>query len=657
MKTDNKNPVGLRMRYLLWIDLLCIVLSIVSSFFIRYEALFRVGPYLRHNWTLFILVPLVRLPVYYAFRLYRRLWRYASIQEFKVILIAGALGSALVYVFNFGLLPLLNIPYCPSRSIWALEGGISVASLGATRLLLRLWQSRMTAEDAARLKVLTQNPQRVLIAGAGDAGAMILREIQGNPGLGLDVVGFVDDNPNKLHMHIYGVQVLGMRGDIVDLVKKLRVDEVVIAMPTAPGKEIREIKAICEAARVRYKTVPGVYELIDGTVSITQLREVQIEDLLRRQSVELDLESAAYLRDTVVMVTGAGGSIGSELCRQVAAQRPRCLILLDQGESAVYHIDGELRKRYPNLALIPVVANIRDLNRMERVMARYAPEIVFHAAAYKHVPLMEINPEEVVINNILGTRNLLQAAERGNVERFVLISTDKAVAPSNFMGASKRVVELLVQDAAKRSGRGFVAVRFGNVLGSEGSVVPLFKKQIADGGPVTVTHPDVERYFMTIHEAVQLVIQAATLGAGGEIFVLDMGEPVKILDLARDLITLSGLQPDRDIEIVFTGLRPGEKLEELLFNEAESYTLTAHEKIFVVTEEMPIESQALQWGVQKLIRLAQDGEVDRLWGAIQTLAPECCHFPLGEGQKAGEVIATDVSVASPCGVALEPVRG
>lgn len=653
MKVENKNLVGLRVRYLLWIDLLCILLSITFSFVIRYEALLHVWPYLKYNWTLFVLVPLVRLPLYYAFQLYRRLWRYASIQEFKIILLSGVLGSLLVYGANFGLLPLLGIYYCPSRSIWALEGGISVAFLGATRLLLRLWQARMTLQDAARLKVLVQNPRRVLIAGAGDAGAMILREVQNNPGIGLHVVGFVDDNPNKQHMQIYGARVLGTRDDIPTLTKKQRIDEVIIAMPTAPGKEIREIKGICETVQIPYKTVPGVYELIDGTVSVNQLREVQIEDLLRRQAVLLGLESASYLRNVVVMVTGAGGSIGTELCRQVAAQRPRRLVLLDQGESAVYHIDLELRGRFPNLNIIPVVADIRDLGRVERVVARYDPEIVFHAAAYKHVPLMELNPEEVVLNNIQGTRNLLQAAERCNVQRFVLISTDKAVDPSNFMGASKRVIELLVQDAAKRSGRNFVAVRFGNVLGSDGSVVPLFKQQIAAGGPVTVTHPDMERYFMTIPEAVQLVIRAANLGKGGEIFVLDMGEPVKIVDLARDLITLSGLQPDRDIEIVFTGLRPGEKLEESLFNKAESYTLTAHEKIFMVTQEMPIESQALQWGVQKLIRLAQDGDVENLWAGIQSLAPECRRLPVDEGRYAQEKSAPGRRITAPRPATLE----
>lgn len=623
MKVENKNPVGLRMRYLIPVDALLIVLSVVLSFVIRYEALINVWPYLRFNRTFFPLALGVRLSVYYVFRLYRRLWRYASTREFKIILLASLTSSVLIYALNFGVFPVLGIRHCPSGSIWALEGILSLAFLGGSRFLLRLWQERMTPQDALRLKTMVQNPLNVLIVGAGDAGAMILREMRNNPGLGLRAVGFVDDNPAKLQMHIYDVPVLGTREDIPALVRKHAVDEVVIAMPTAPGRAIRAIKSICDEAQIRYRTVPGVYELIDGTVSVTQIRDVQIEDLLRRDQVQPRPEGAAYLRDAVVMVTGAGGSIGSELSRQVAAQQPRALVLLDQAESALYHIDLELRGRYPHLEICPVIADIRDLGRVERTMAQHQPDIVFHAAAYKHVPLMERNPEEAVLNNVLGSRNLIQAAERHTVSRFVLISTDKAVNPTNFMGASKRVVELLVQDAAKRSGRDFVAVRFGNVLGSEGSVVPLFKRQIADGGPVTVTHPEVERYFMTIPEAVQLVIQAAVLGHGGEIFVLDMGEPVKILDLARDLITLSGLRPDIDIEITFIGLRPGEKLQERLFNEAEAYTLTTHEKIFVVTEDMPVKSQALHWGANKLIRLAQEGQAQALWPALQSIVPEC----------------------------------
>ena len=645
VKAENNNPIGLRVRYLMLLDLLCILLAVVFSFVIRYEALISVWPYLERNWTLFVLAPLVRLPVYYVFRLYRRMWRYASMKELQVIILAGVVGTALICAVNFGLLPALGITYCLSRSILVLEGGLSVAFLGGTRFLLRLAQARMHPQDLARLKTFVQNPRRVLIVGAGDAGAMILREMQQNPGLGLEAVGFVDDNCAKLEMHIHGVRVLGTRADIPALVKKHQIDEVIIAMPTAPGREIRAIKSICDDGGVGYKTVPGIYELIGGTVAINQIRDVQIEDLLRRDPVAPDPEHAAYLRGAVVMVTGAAGSIGSELCRQVARQRPRRLVLLDQAESGMYHINAELQARYPALEIYPVVADIRDWARIDRVIACHRPEVIFHAAAYKHVPLMEANPEEVVLNNVLGTRNLLRAAERQDVARFVLISTDKAVNPCNFMGASKRTTELLVQDAARRNGSCFVVVRFGNVLGSEGSVIPLFKRQIGAGGPVTITHPEMERYFMTISEAVQLVIQAAVLGDGGEVFVLDMGEPVKIVDLARDLITLSGLQPGRDIEIEFIGVRSGEKLFEQLFNDGETYTLTAHERIFVVTEKAPLGGQDLQWGVQRLIKAAQSGEVDRLWELTRAVAPECRPTPTGwergrvvtEEQRYGEI--------------------
>jgi FlaA1/EpsC-like NDP-sugar epimerase len=630
VKASNGNLIGLRVRYLMVADLLCMLLAVLLSFVIRFEAFTGVWPYVKQSWTLFVLVPLIRLPVYFYFHLYRRLWRYASVREFQVILLAGIVGSVLVYVTNFGLVPVVGIPHSPSRSVAVLEGGLSIAFLGGTRFLLRLLQERMTPHDADRLKAFVKSPLRVLIIGAGDAGAMILREMQNNPGLGLQAIGFVDDNRAKLHMHIHGVPVLGTREDIPALVRKHRIHEVIIAIPTSPGQEIRAIKSICDKVRVRYKTVPGIYELIGGTVSVSQIREVQIEDLLRRESVVPNPAGATYLSGAVVMVTGAAGSIGSELTRQVAQQQPQQLVLLDQSESGIFHIHMELKERFPALGIIPIVADIRNLARLERVISRHQVEILFHAAAYKHVPLMEANPEEVVLNNIQGTHNLLRAAERQDVSRFVLISTDKAVNPCNFMGASKRVSELLVRDAARRSGKGFVSVRFGNVLGSEGSVVPLFKQQIAAGGPVTVTHPEIERYFMTIPEAVQLVIQAAALGDGGEIFVLDMGEPVKIVDLASDLITLSGLQSGRDIEIDFVGLRRGEKLTEELFNRGETYTLTAHEKIFVVTAEMPVESRELQWGVQKLIQTAEAGEVGALWGLLRTIAPECCYEPVEE---------------------------
>lgn len=619
----NTALVGLRMRYLMLVDLVSISVAIVLSFVIRFETIFSLGTYIQQYWSLFVLVMLVYLPLYYKFGLYRRLWRYAGTGEFKRIILAGLAGAVIIFVINFGLFPLINIPYCPSRSVFIIMGILIIGFMGISRFLLRLQQERMSPQDVTRLKAFVQNPLRVLIMGAGDAGAIILRELQTNPGLGIKVVGFLDDNKAKHGMHIHEVAVLGTRENIPELVKKDHIDEIIIAMPTAPGEDIRAIKTICDHAKVKYRITPGIYELIQGTAVVKQIRDVQIEDLLRREPIEMAKEEFAYLKGRVVLITGAGGSIGSELCRQVAQQAPKMLILLDQAETPLYAIDLKLRGKYPQLELHPVIVDVRDRNRLERVFGLYQPEVVFHAAAYKHVPMMEDNPEEAILNNVLGMCNLIWVAERHEVDRFVLISTDKAVNPANFMGASKRIAELLLQDAAQRSGRNFVAVRFGNVLGSQGSVIPLFKSQITAGGPITVTHPDMTRYFMTIPEAVQLVIEAATLGNGGEIFVLDMGTPVKIVDLARDLIALSGLQPDQDIKIVYTGLRPGEKLDERLFGSMESYTLTTHKKIFIVKGEGVSDSQKLQWGVQELIKSAQAGETDKFWDKIRVVVPEC----------------------------------
>jgi len=465
--------------------------------------------------------------------------------------------------------------------------------------------------------------RRVLVMGAGDAGAMIVREMQANPGLGLVPVGLLDDNRAKAGMTIHGVPVRGTREDIPRVVAEERADEVIIAMPTAPGQAIREIVAICQESGVAYRTMPGMYELISGHVSVKQIREVRIEDLLRREPIQIDgTEAGRYLANAVVLVTGAGGSIGSELCRQIAAYHPRELLLLGHGENSIYHILLELRESFPALATQPLIADIRDCERLAAVFHLYKPDVVFHAAAHKHVPLMESNVAEAVMNNVLGTRNLLQAAEAEGVQRFVLISTDKAVNPVNVMGVTKRLAELLIQDAARRTGQSYVAVRFGNVLGSRGSVVPLFQYQIAAGGPVTVTDPEVRRYFMTVPEAVQLVIQAAAFGKGEEIFVLDMGEQVRIVDLATELIRLSGLEPGHDVEIVFTGLRPGEKLSEELFAEGEKPRPTPHEKILVAYGNHACDGEILSCQLQELERLAKSGDAKRICAKMQEIVPE-----------------------------------
>jgi FlaA1/EpsC-like NDP-sugar epimerase len=463
--------------------------------------------------------------------------------------------------------------------------------------------------------------------GAGDAGAMIVRELRANPHLGMDPVGFLDDDLGKHDVVIHGVPVLGDRHAIPEMAAGYKVKLIIIAMPTASGRDIRDVVDICDAAGVQTKIVPGLYELLDGAVTVSQLRPVQIEDLLRREPVQTDTAAVGeLLRGKRVLVTGGGGSIGSELCRQILRCDPARLIILGHGENSVFEIGEELRTAYPHLApkLVSVIAGTRFPDRIRCVFEEQRPQIVFHAAAHKHVPLMEANPGEAITNNVMGTRIVLDAALATGVERFVMISTDKAVNPTNVMGASKRAAELLVYQAAQRSGRPYVAVRFGNVLGSRGSVVHTFRRQIAAGGPVTVTHPDMRRYFMTIPEAVQLVLQAAVLGCGGEVFVLDMGEPVKIADLARDLIELSGLEVGRDIDIRFTGLRPGEKMFEELFITGESYARTTHHKIFVANNGAANAAccVGLDDAVARMIAAAQCGDRAAITQAIQALIPE-----------------------------------
>jgi FlaA1/EpsC-like NDP-sugar epimerase len=476
----------------------------------------------------------------------------------------------------------------------------------------------------------------VLIVGAGDAGAMIAKEMRTNPSLGLDPVGFVDDDMHKHDVRIHGLPVLGNRHDIPALTRQHDVRQVIIAIPTAPGRVIREILGICERVGVEARTMPGIYELLDETVQVNQLRDVRIEDLLRREPIQTDTAAVqALLRGKRVLVTGGGGSIGSELCRQVWRCAPAQLIVLGHGENSIFEIVNELRNSggaaaktaggsviLAGDALEAVIADIRFPSRMHAVMQRYRPEVVFHAAAHKHVPLMEQNPGEAITNNVLGTRNVLDAALAADVTHFVMISTDKAVNPTSIMGASKRCAELLVHRAARRSGRPYVAVRFGNVLGSRGSVVLTFQKQIAAGGPVTVTHPDMRRYFMTIPEAVQLVLQAAVLGHGGEVFVLDMGDPVRIVDLAHDLIELSGFEVGQDIEIVYTGMRPGEKLYEELFGEGERYERTRHQKIFIAANASNLAPLDLDNVLSSLRQAAESNERTAVMAGLQQLIPE-----------------------------------
>jgi len=568
-----------------------------------------------HGLLIYTAVALVvRLLTFYQLGLYRRFWRYASIDELSQIAVAVFISSLFVWLVVTAVRALL--PVALPRSVFVIDTLLVLLFVGGSRFSVRL--------GAQRRKRPNGHGRRILVVGAGDAGSMIAREILHNPQLNLTPVGFVDDDVRKHHMQIYGLPVLGGQEDLPALVDKYQIDRVIIAMPTAPGQVIRQVATLCEKLEVETKILPGMYELVDGTVTVKQLRDVAIEDLLRRNPIQTD---TAAVRELIagrrVLITGGGGSIGSELCRQVLRCQPKELVVLGHGENSIFEIHNELRRLdRPETKITAVIADVRFAEQMEAIFEQYRPEIVFHTAAHKHVPLMELNPAEAITNNVLGTRNVVRAATAVGVAHFVMISTDKAVNPTSVMGASKRTGELLVHQAARQSGQAFVAVRFGNVLGSRGSVVLTFQKQIAAGGPVTVTDPEMTRFFMTIPEAVQLVLQAAVLGKGGEVFVLDMGEPVKIVDLARDLIELSGLEVGRDVEIQFSGVRPGEKLYEELFVPGEQYHRTHHEKIFIAGNASSFVPADLEESLSGLAASAARHDTEAIIRGLQNLIPE-----------------------------------
>lgn len=492
---------------------------------------------------------------------------------------------------------------------------VTVLALAVLRMGVRMYHEEMHTKSGGADK-------RFLIVGAGNAGEALLREIMRMKTSEYDVVGFVDDDPNKQGMNIHGVSVLGKIDKLKDICEKHKVEEIAIAMPSAARDQLRHVVQICEGAKIRFRTVPSITDIASGRLSVSQIRSVAIDDLLGRDVIELDLESIKkFLTDKVILVTGAGGSIGSEMCRQVCQFKPKLLLLLEQAENPLFFIERELRKDFPDVNIRPVICNMTDRVRVFDLFENFGPNVVIHAAAHKHVPLMESNPGEAIKNNIFGSKNIADASNEFKADDFVMISTDKAVNPTSIMGSSKRVAEMYIQDLNNTSETHFVTVRFGNVLGSNGSVVPIFNKQIAAGGPVTITHPDMERYFMTIPEASQLVLQAATLGKGGEVFLLDMGEPVKIVHLARELITLSGFRVDEDIEIVFTGMRPGEKLFEELSIKGEDMLPTSHPKI-AAWKNIPKDRETLYAGIERLKEVAVTQDHDKIVAEIKTLIPE-----------------------------------
>jgi len=571
----------------------------------------------------------VKVVAFFLLDLYRGMWRYTSIGDLLNVIKAATVSSLIIIAII-----LLRTRFVGfSRSIFLIDWCLTIIFISGFRLGIRLTFDLLREDkpwrSAARALFLPLKKRRsdfknLLIIGAGDCGEKIYREIRDNARLRYNVVGFLDDDKTKRGMKIHSIPVLGEIEDIGPVTKKVRADEALIAIPSANSVQMRRIVNVCKDNAIEFKTIPGMGELINGRVTINAIREVAYRDLLGREVIKLDEKQiGAYLQGKSVLVTGAGGSIGSELCRQICRFRPKRIALYERAESYLYQVDLELRGNFPEVDILSQLADVRDRRQLEKAFEKAKPDVVFHAAAYKHVPMLELQPWKAVKNNIQGTRNLVDIAHRFDVERFVFVSTDKAVRPANVMGASKRVAEMLVrgQNGCDIANTRFMIVRFGNVVGSIGSVVPLFKKQIEKGGPVTVTHPEVTRYFMTVPEACQLILQAGSMGEGGEIFLLDMGTPIKIDDMARDLIRLSGFEPDVDIKIEYIGLRPGEKLFEELITEGEGIVPTSHEKIMVL-EGRECNLDVLNGKIDGLLHLSREQNAGKIREKLLEIVPE-----------------------------------
>ena len=626
----------IRNGHLFAFDLLLMCLTPTLSLWLRVESYSYFQTYLSALMTYTVVSMAWKILFFYLFGLYQRYWRLASIDDCALLCYSTSLSWAFGIVVYLGVLnPLQILPVGLPKSVPIIDGLLTMLFIGGSRLSLRLV---FELNERIRKKKHEGKSSRILIAGAGVAGSVILKEIRTNPILKMEPIGFVDDDPTKLGVFLHGLPVLGMLEDVPNIIAAHSIDEVIIAMPTAPGDAIRAVVKECIAAGVKNRTVPGIFEILGGS-AIAQLREVKIEDLLRRGMVKTDTTRVEMLiKGSTVMVTGAGGSIGSEMCRQICAFHPAELILLGHGENSIFEMAKGLQRDFASkiqsMRLRTIIADIRDEERMEQIFQSYRPQIVFHAAAHKHVGLMEVNLADAVTNNVRGTRLLVNLAGKYDVQRFVMISSDKAVNPTCVMGVTKRVAELVVHEAADKFRKPFVTVRFGNVLGSRGSVVPIFQKQIARGGPVTITHPDVERFFMTIPEAVELVLQAGTMGNGGERFVLDMGKPIKIVDLANDLIRLSGLRPGVDVNIQFTGLLRGEKMKEELFYDFEKIEKSGHDYIFVnrydlrkasdapVRTSSRITTSFVESEVENLILAARHGDIENMKYLLKSIVPE-----------------------------------
>ncbi len=600
----------IRRLFLVVLDAILINIASFSALFVRFDFKFSSIPlyYIDAVFTYTLINTIITLIIFSLFRLYKSLWKYAGIDELINIIFAGVI-SGILQLIGMYLIFHIHVP----RSYYPLSTMFIILFVTASRFLYRYARRSIRNNNAV-------SSSRIMIIGAGQAGSHIIREISLSDYVKGTVICAIDDSKDKIGSYIHGIKVVGDRTKIVEEAEKHEITDIFIAIPSATRSDIKELIVICKETNCKLKILPGMYQLINEEVSVTSLRNVEIDDLLGREPVNVDFkEITKYISNKVIMITGGGGSIGSELCRQIVKQQPKQLIIIDIYENNAYSIQQELISLYPKMDIVVLIASVRNTNRINRIMEHYKPNIIYHAAAHKHVPLMEYNPTEAIKNNVGGTYKLSLAAECYGVEKFILISTDKAVNPTNIMGASKRICELIIQAINKRSKTEFVAVRFGNVLGSNGSVIPLFKEQILRGGPVTVTHPDIIRYFMTIPEAVSLVLQAGAYAKGGEIFVLDMGEPVKIVDLARNLIKLSGYEPDKDIMIEYTGLRPGEKLYEELLMDEEGLQNTDN-KLIHIGKPIDMDEEAFLKDVELLEEAAKQ-ESDDIRLLVKKLVP------------------------------------
>lgn len=599
---------------LILLDILTVQVAAFMGLFIRYECRFNSIPVYEMEQALYYLLPntIMTLLVFAVAKLYRSVWHHASTRELVNII----LGCSAMFFIQTAAAAVLK-PVIP-RSFYFIYFFVMVLGVSCTRFSYLIYG--FLKENLIEVSKAGKKRINVMLIGAGAAGNSILKEAQESRYLNLKIRCIIDDNPAKLGKYLRGVEIVGNRNDILDKVQQYNIQEIILAIPSLGNTKKKEILDICKESGCKIRIVPGIYQFINGDVSVSKLREVRIEDLLGREPIEVQLdEIMGYVQNKTVMVTGGGGSIGSELCRQIAAHNPKTLIIVDIYENNAYDIQQELIRKYPDLHLVVLIASVRNTHRMNNIFEKYRPNIVYHAAAHKHVPLMEDSPNEAIKNNVFGTYKTAEAADRYGVEKFVLISTDKAVNPTNIMGASKRMCEMIVQMFARQSKTNFVAVRFGNVLGSNGSVIPLFQKQISEGGPVTVTHPDIIRYFMTIPEAVSLVLQAGAYAKGGEIFVLDMGKPVKIVDLATNLIKLSGYKVGDDIKIEFTGLRPGEKLYEELLMSEEGLQNTANKMIHI---GKPIEFDEEEFRQQLVeLEVLSKNDSPNIKEAVQKMVP------------------------------------